>query len=354
VIGTLTYAASLLAAGFNHHRRGHIFGPIILLIIIAVVVILLVQRRRNRKPIAEGSPTALNHGTSASDTHGGEDANGATTVTLTAVALDMAPPAGRYSLIDLARSEWTKLRTVRSTMWTLVIIVVLGLGISAIATAETRANWSTMSPQSIVTFDPVSLSLVGLFVAQFAMGVLGVLVITSEYSTGTLRAVFAAAPQRMRVLLAKILVFAVLAVVVAEIVSFASFFLGQALLSSPAIHDTLSSPGALRAVAGCGLFIASLGLLALGLGTIIRHSAGAISCFVGILLILPLLVQALPNSIVVDVRRFLPDRIGVTMITTNGSSGTGVFSPWVGLLILVGYAVAANVIGAILLSRRDA
>jgi hypothetical protein len=343
VIGTLTYAASLLAAGFHHHRRGHIFGPVILLIIVVVVVILLVQRRRNRKPIAEGSPTALNHSASASDTHDSEDGGGANTVTLTAVALDMAPPAGRYNLIDLARSEWTKLR-----------IVVLGLGIGAIATAETRANWSTMSPQSIATFDPVSLSLVGLFVAQFAMGVLGVLVITSEYSTGTVRAVFAAAPQRMRVLLAKILVFAILAVVVAEIVSFASFFLGQALLSSPAIHDTLASPGALRAVAGCGLFIAALGLLALGLGTIIRHSAGAISCFVGILLILPLLVQALPSSIVVDVRRFLPDRIGVTMITTNGGTGTGVFSPWVGLLILVGYAVAANIVGAILLSRRDA
>lgn len=351
---TLSYAATLLAAGIHrHHRAGHIIGPIILLIIVVVVVVLVVQRRRNRAPIAEGNPTALNH-SSATEASLSEDGGGRTAVTLKPIALDMAAPAGRYNLIDLARSEWTKLRTVRSTMWTLVIIVVLGLGISAIATAETRANWSTMSPQSIATFDPVSLSLVGLFIAQFAMGVLGVLVITSEYSTGTVRAVFAAAPQRMRVLLAKILVFGALAIVVAEVVSFASFFLGQALLTSPAIHDTLSSPGALRAVAGCGLFIAALGLLALGLGTIIRHSAGAISCFVGILLILPLLIQALPSSIALDVRRFLPDRIGVTMITTNGSSGAGAFSPWVGLLVLVIYAVVANVVGAVLLSRRDA
>jgi ABC-type transport system involved in multi-copper enzyme maturation permease subunit len=211
-----------------------------------------------------------------------------------------------------------------------------------------------MSRQSILSFDPVSLSLTGLFIAQFAMGVLGVLVISSEYSTGTVRAVFAAAPRRGRVLLAKILVFSALAVVVAEIVAFASFFLGQTLLSSPAIHDTLASPGALRAVAGGGLYIAALGLLGLGLGTIIRHTAGAISCFVGILLILPLVVQALPNSLTLDVRRFLPDRIGVNMITTNGGTGPGSFSPWVGLLIVVGYAVAANVIGAVLLSRRDA
>ncbi len=250
------------------------------------------------------------------------------------------------------RSEWTKLRTVRSTMWTLVVTIVLGLGICAIATAETRLNWSTVSHRG---FDPTSLSLVGVFVAQFAIGVLGVLVMSAEYSTGTIRAVFSAAPQRHRVLLAKILVFTALAIVVAEFVSFASFLLGQKLLSSPAIHATLSSPGALRAVVGCGLYVATLGLLGLGLATIIRHSAAAISTFVGILLILPLVVEALPNSLALEVRRFLPDHIGAAMITTNnGFSGTGAFSPWVGLLILVGYAVAANVIGAVLLARRDA
>jgi ABC-type transport system involved in multi-copper enzyme maturation permease subunit len=347
-MGALTYASTLLAAGPHGHHRGHIFGPVILLIVVVVVVILLVQRARNRKPIAEGTPTAINH--TASQAH---DSEGGTTLTLTSVALDMAPPAGRYNLLDLARSEWTKLRTVRSTMWTLAITVVLGLGICAIATAETRANWKT-SPPNIQSFDPVSLSLTGLFIAQFAMGVLGVLVITSEYSTGTVRAVFAAAPHRGRVLLAKILVFTGLAVVVAEIVAFASFFLGQTLLSAPAIHDTLASPGALRAVVGGGLYIAALGLLGLGLGTIIRHTAGAISCFVGILLILPLVVQALPSSLALDVRRFLPDRIGVNMITTNGGIGPGSFSPWVGFLIIVGYVVIANVVGAVLLSRRDA
>jgi ABC-2 type transport system permease protein len=347
VIGALTYASTLLAAGVHHHR-GRFGGGIILVVVVVVVVVLLVMRARNRKPIAEGTPAAITHTASEA-----QDSEGGTTLTVTAVALDMAAPAGRYNLIDLARSEWTKLRTVRSTLWTLAITVLLGLGICAIATAETRANWNT-SPPDIRSFDPVSLSLTGLFIAQFAMGVLGVLVITSEYSTGTVRAVFAAAPHRRYVLLAKILVFAALAVVVAEIVAFASFFLGQTLLSAPAIHDTLSSPGALRAVVGGGLYIAALGLLGLGLGVVIRHTAGAISCFVGILLILPLVVQALPNSLALDVRRFLPDRIGVNIITTNGGIGPGSFSPWVGLLIVVGYAVIANVVGAVLLSRRDA
>ncbi len=187
---------------------------------------------------------------------------------MVAVALHDTAPTGHYNLIDLARSEWTKLRSVRSTMWTLIVTVVLGLGVSAIATAETRSHWSTMSVQSIQSFDPTALSLIGVFIAEFAIGVLGVLVMSAEYSTGTIRAVFSAAPRRNRVLLAKILVFTTLAVVVAEFVSFMSFFLGQALLSSPAVHATLSTPGALRAVVGCGLYVATLGLLGLGIATI--------------------------------------------------------------------------------------
>ncbi|MGA7835929.1 MAG: ABC transporter permease [Acidimicrobiales bacterium] len=350
MIGALTFAATLLAAGLHHRRHGGIVGLVVLVIIVAVVVVLLVQRSRSRRPIAEGAASTLAH--TLTEERG---AGGVATMTLTSIALDDAPPPGQYNLVDLARSEWTKLRSVRSTVWTIVITVVLGLGVSAIATAATRANWSSMTPQGIRSFDATSISLIGVFVAQFAIGVLGVLVMSAEYSTGTIRAVFSAAPKRHRVLLAKILVFTVLAIVVAEFVSFASFFLGQALLSSPAIHATLSSPGALRAVVGCGLYVATLGVFGLGLATIIRHSAGAISTFVGILLILPLVVQALPNSLALEVRRFLPDHIGATMITTNGGfNGTGAFSPWVGMLILVGYAVAANVIGAVLLARRDA
>ncbi|GEM_PF-296470 len=350
MISSLTSAATPLAAGVHRGRHGGIVGLVVIIIVVAVVVILVRQRSRDRRPVAEGSPSTLAH---TAPEHSGD--GGVATVTLTALALHDARPAGHYNLVDLARSEWTKLRTVRSTMWTLVVTVVLGLGVSAIATAETRAHWATMSASSILGFDPTALSLIGVFIAEFAIGVLGVLVMSAEYSTGTIRAVLSAAPQRHRVLLAKIAVFALLAIVVAEFVSFASFFLGQALLSSPAIHATLSSPGALRAVVGCGLYVATLGLLGLGLATIVRHSAAAISAFVGILLILPLVVQALPSSLAMDVRRFLPDRIGATMITTNnGFTGTEAFSPWVGLLILVGYAVAAMVIGAVLLERRDA
>jgi hypothetical protein len=142
------------------------------------------------------------------------------------------------------------------------------------------------------------------------------------------------------------------ALVIAEVVAFLAFFLGQALLSAPAVHATIGSPGALRAVAGSGLYVAVLGLFSLGLATIIRHTAGAISAFVGILLVLPLVIAALPNSLQNDVRRYLPDRIGAAILSHTPVSNS--FSPWIGLLVLAGYAVAALAIGGVLLMRRDA
>jgi hypothetical protein len=115
----------------------------------------------------------------------------------------------------------------------------------------------------------------------------------------------------------------------------------------------LSSPGAFRAVFGGGLFVCVLGLIGLGLGTVIRHTAGAISAFVAILLILPIIVQTLPNQLSLDVRRFMPDRIGVNLIQTKGSLFDS-FSPWAGLLILCLYALGLLIIGNSLLERRDA
>jgi ABC-2 type transport system permease protein len=262
-------------------------------------------------------------------------------------------PPGRYGISGLLKSEWTKLRTVRSTMWTLGVTVVVGIGISALATAETRAHWATMGPGQRASFDPTSTSLTALLFCQLAIGVLGVLVMSAEYGTGTIRATFSAAPRRPLVLAAKVIVFGVVTLVVAEIVAFASFLLGQALLTAPATHASLSTPGALRAVVGTGLYLGVIGLFALGLATIIRHTAGAISAFVGILLVLPIIIEALPNSLQFDMRRFLPLQIGgVMMSVTNGPGHS--FAPWTGFLVLCVYAAAVLVIGGVLLVRRDA
>jgi ABC-2 type transport system permease protein len=275
--------------------------------------------------------------------------------TTTPAAMEKSFPAGRYSFSDLVRSEWTKIRTVRSTMWTIGVTIVLGIGIGALVTALTRSHWSSMNSFQRLTFDPTATSLIGLLFAQFAVGILGVLAISAEYSTGTIRATFSAAPNRSRVFLAKITVFGVLSFIVAEATSFVAFFLGQFLLSSPATHQTLSDPGVLRAVFGGGLFVCVLGLMAMGLGTIIRHTAGAISAFVAILLVVPIIVQVLPYSLSTSVRRFMPDEIAGRMVTTNARTiDFRSFSPWVGMLIMCIYAVVLLVIGASLMNRRDA
>ena len=171
---------------------------------------------------------------------------------------------GRYGLSGLLRSEWTKLRTVRSTMWTVAATVVLGIGVGIAVTAFVRAHWATMTPAHRAGYNPIGAGLIGVFVGQSAIGVLGTLEMSAEYGTGTIRATLSASPRRLPVLVAKAVVFGAVALVVAEVVSFGAFFTGQAILTAPAAHATLATPGALTAVAGSGLFAAMLGLFSLG------------------------------------------------------------------------------------------
>jgi len=266
-------------------------------------------------------------------------------------------PAGHYSLGGALRAEWTKLRSVRSTTWSLVATLVAILGIGILAASTEASHWAHASFEDEVTFDPTSVSLTGLLFGQLAIGVLGVLVMSAEYGTGTIRATLAAIPNRPLVLVAKAIVFAVVVLVVGETLSFAAFFIGQAILTGSAPHAALGQPGVLRAVAGGGLYLGALGLLALGLAAMVRHTAGAITTFVGILLILPLILAALPSFIRDAAGKYLPANIGAVMTSVRPSLRSAEFpsfAPWTGLAILGGYAVAALVIGGWLFTRRDA
>jgi ABC-2 type transport system permease protein len=252
----------------------------------------------------------------------------------------------------LLRSEWTKLRTVRSTIWTLGATILTGVGVSAIAMGVTRAHWATESAANRAAFDPVETSLMGVYLGgTLLLGILGILVMSSEYATGTIRATLAAAPRRPMVLAAKVLVFGVVSLIVAEVTALAGFLLGQALLTSPAKHASLSSPGALRAVAGIGLFLCVTGLLALGIAVLVRHTAGAISAYVFVQLVLPIIVSGFPNSLQHPIERLLPASIGSVMIN---NSVPDAFGPWTGFLILCGYTVLTLALGMVLLVRRDA
>ncbi|MGC2167752.1 MAG: ABC transporter permease [Acidimicrobiales bacterium] len=273
-----------------------------------------------------------------------------TTTTVAGLGPHKQLPPGRYSIVDQMRSEWTKLVSVRSTMWTLGLTIVVGIGVSAIAAAETQSHWNTTNHFG---FDPTSLSLTGVFVAQLIIGVLGVLVMSAEYGTGTIRATLSATPRRPGVLVAKASVFGFAALVVSMATAFLSFFVGQALLTAPAVHATLSSPDALREVLGTGFFLFLIGLFALAIATLIRHTAGAISTFVGVLLVLPTVLQALPNSIHNDIIKFLPSRIGIEMLQ-RGPQPSFLFSPWVGLAVMAGYTAVLLIIAGAQMSKRDA
>jgi ABC-type transport system involved in multi-copper enzyme maturation permease subunit len=253
------------------------------------------------------------------------------------------------------RSEWAKLRTVRSSYWTLFSAVVAMIGLSAILCSVYVAQYAHTSASDKATFNPASFSLTGSFLAQLAIGVLGVLVITNEYGSGMIRATFAAAPQRLSVLAAKAAVFAGVIFVVTTVASFLAFFVGQSILSSKGIGTTLGGPNVLRMVVGSGLYLAVLGLLSLGLGTIIRKTAGAIAAVFGLVLVLPPIAGLLPSSMNA-VQKFLPSNAGQALISNghHGSTTTPQLAPWAGFAVFTIWAAVALLIAGVLLARRDA
>jgi ABC-2 type transport system permease protein len=246
-------------------------------------------------------------------------------------------------LPDLLRSEWAKMRSVRSTYWILAIAAVAMVGYGAINTA------SHMGPQP-ATFDPVLTSLSGILVAQLAVAVLGVLVITSEYSTGMIRSTFAAAPQRHVVIAAKGGAIAAIAFAVGTVAGAIAFLVGQAVVGAHGV--SLTSLVAARSVIGAGLYLGLLAILAVALGTIVRRTAGAIAALVGLILVLPALLSTLPASIQPTVVKFLPGNAGQAIFTTVKESST--LSPWAGLAVFALYVAAAATISVVLVRRRDA
>ncbi len=255
-------------------------------------------------------------------------------------------------LPEVLDSEWAKLRTVRSTYWTLLAAVVTMIGLAAIVCAVYVAQYNGLSLKDKATFDPVATSLAGGFLAQLAIAVLGVLVITNEYGSGMIRATFAAVPQRLTVLAAKATVFATVTLVVTTAACFVAFFVGQAILSAKGIGVGLGAPGALRTVIGSGLYLAVLGLLALALGTIIRRTAGAISAVFGLIFVLPSLASLLPSSMNA-VQKFLPSNAGQALVGAGRSNST-TLSPWIGFAVFCLYAAIALVVAGASLTRRDA
>jgi ABC-2 type transport system permease protein len=273
------------------------------------------------------------------------------TTTPTSTGIDFSPPPGHYRASGVLRSEWTKFRSVRSSTWTIVALLGLTVLIGALSCVGEASSWASESPIRRAAFDPTGFSLDGLLFSQMAVGVLAVLTMSSEYGTGLIRSTLAAVPNRRLVLAAKAAVLTPVVLIVGEVVSFASFLLGQAILSGSAPSASLADPGVLQAVALGGVYLAVLALFGLGIATVVRHTAGAISTFVGVVLVIPLIVQALPSSIANNVGKFLPSNIGHTMTSVHSPPHS--LSPGVGLIVLCVYAGVALAAGAWLIVHRD-
>jgi ABC-2 type transport system permease protein len=262
-------------------------------------------------------------------------------------------PRGHYGLTNVARMEWIKLRNLRSTRWGLAILAVSTIGFAILVLSILSGHWIHMSAVDKANFDPTNQGFTGLIIGQLVAAVLGVLVITSEFSSGLVRATFAAVPRRPLVLAAKVAVFGGAALIAGEVLAFISFFAGEAVLHGGAPHVTLATPGVLRAVMMAGAYVCLSGLFGLGLGAIIRHTAGGITAAIGVIFALPFLLLPLPESVRDSIAKFLPEQIAASSITAVVPEPHNL-SPWAGLGMLCLYAAILLGVGAFLLARRDA
>lgn len=237
--------------------------------------------------------------------------------------------------------ECVKLRSLRSTTW------FLGLGIAASVALGMVAGYNTRS----VTGDPTSNVLSGVILGQVVLGVLGTLVMTSEYSSGTIRVTLAAVPRRLVVLGAKVSVFGLTGLAAGEAVAFASFFGGMAVLRSSVPHPSLADSAVLRAVVLTGFYLALIGLTGIGVGAVVRHGAASAATLVGGLFVLPLIAGAMRSS---GIGRFLPELIaGNSLAAVKPVPGFG-WSPWLELGIVALYPAVLLTVGGWLIVRRDA
>jgi len=259
---------------------------------------------------------------------------------------------GRVTQARVVLSEWTKLHSLRSTKWSLFAGALLTIALPVLFAAVTSSHWGTMSPHERADRHPLDIALAGVNVGQLAIAVLGVLVITGEYSTGMIRASFTAVPRRLPVLWAKTVVFGAVSFLLMLPPVLIAFFASQAILSRHHILQiAFSHPGVARSVVGGAVFLTLVGIFALGIGAIVRNTAGGIATFAAIFFVIPPLMNILPTSWNNAISQYLPSEAGRQIFSlTHGAHS---LSPTAGGLLFVGYCVLALAIAAVLLVRRD-
>jgi len=277
---------------------------------------------------------------------------------MSAVLAPAAPTAARAPALKVTQarvllSEFTKFRSLRSTMYTLLTAVALMIGIDALFSAVTASQYHTFSAADKAAFNPVATSLQGTVFAVVAFGVLGVLLMSGEYTTGMIRSSLTAVPRRLPVLWGKLAVFAGTIFSVSLVASFISFFLGQALLSGHHLGVAITAPGALRSVIGAALYVTVAGLIGVALGTLFRNTAAGIATFAGVFFVIPQLTRLLPTSIGSHVTPYLPSNAG-GVLWGGAANAPNALAPWTGFALLCGYAAVLIAAAAWRLRRADA
>jgi len=259
---------------------------------------------------------------------------------------------GRVTQLRVIFSEWTKLHSLRSTRWSLFAGILLTIAFPILFAAVTSSHWGTMSPNERADRHPLDIALAGVNVSQLAIAVLGVLVITGEYSTGMIRATFAAVPKRLPVLWAKTIVFAVVTFLLMLPPVLIAFFASQAILSRHhLLQISFSHPGVARSVIGGAIYLMLVGIFALGVGAIVRNTAGGIATFAAIFFVIPPLMNILPASWNHAITQYLPGEAGRQIFSLTHGSHT--LAPWPGGLLFAGYCALTLAVAAVLLVRRD-
>ena len=277
--------------------------------------------------------------------------------TITRQAPVLPAPSGRAGFGGTLRSEFTKIGSVRSTYWSLLMLFAVSVGIGAAISAVVATDWSQPltpgAPPNI--YDPTQISMVALLVlGQLVIVVPGALMLSAEYSTGMIRTSLIAMPRRIVLYAAKAVAFAAVALVVSLVTAFTAFFLGQALLASSHHSATLAGPGVLRAVIGSALYLTLCGLFAFAAAAIIRNTAAAITAMIGLLFVLPVLVNVLPDGWGTDLVRWLPTSAARVISATVGGQDPHLFSPWGQLTVFAVCTAVLLVVGGILFRKRDA
>jgi ABC-2 type transport system permease protein len=270
---------------------------------------------------------------------------------VTAHPASLRPSRLQVTQLRTVVSEWTKLRSVRSTRWSLLAATILTIGFPILASTIISTHWGSRSPGDRANFNPLDPALIGSQIAQLAIGVLGVLVISAEYSTGMIRASFTAVPKRLPVLWAKLAVFATVTLALMLPAVLIAFLASQSILSRHHASYPFSHPGVSRAVIGAALYLVVVAIFTVALGAITRNTAGGIVAFAAIFFVIPPLMNVLPTSWNNAISPYLPSNAGRDVISiTHDAHALG---PWTGFALFCGYAALAVAVAAVLVVRRD-